>query len=56
MGESPNAMKTRTCLKCSKPFNSKGPGNRICKRCTQKNNQVSQNHNTERPVFKEEKP
>ena len=29
--------KQRTCLKCSRPFNSTGPGNRICKRCQQLN-------------------
>jgi hypothetical protein len=29
--------KRRTCLKCNKPFDSYGPGNRICKRCSQIN-------------------
>jgi len=29
----------RTCLKCGKQFRSDGPGNRICKRCSAKNEQ-----------------
>lgn len=29
--------KKRTCLKCNKLFDSKGPGNRICKRCSEIN-------------------
>ena len=24
---------TRTCLKCGRPFDSTGPGNRICRKC-----------------------
>lgn len=28
---------SRTCLKCGKEFDSKGPGNRICKRCAYDN-------------------
>lgn len=30
--------KKRTCLRCQKPFNSRGPENRICNACTLKNN------------------
>ena len=30
-------VKKRTCLKCNKPFDSKGPGNRICRPCQQIN-------------------
>lgn len=26
-------VQQRTCLKCGKPFDSAGPGNRICGRC-----------------------
>lgn len=29
--------KRRTCLKCNRLFDSTGPGNRICKRCSQIN-------------------
>jgi crossover junction endodeoxyribonuclease RusA len=29
--------KPRTCLKCGKPFDSTGPGHRICPRCTRIN-------------------
>lgn len=32
--------KQRTCLKCGKLFDSAGPGNRICKRCTQINARI----------------
>lgn len=33
--------KPRTCLKCSKTFSSKGPGNRICRRCAKVNSKLS---------------
>lgn len=29
--------KIRTCLKCDKSFGSRGPGNRICPKCTDHN-------------------
>lgn len=32
--------KQRDCLKCGKSFESAGPGNRICKRCTQVNARI----------------
>jgi hypothetical protein len=32
--------KQRSCLKCGKPFDSAGPGNRICKRCAQINSRI----------------
>lgn len=34
-------IKTRTCLKCGKPFDSAGPGNRICPSCQKINARVS---------------
>ena len=34
-------LKQRTCLKCSKPFDSTGPGNRICRRCQSVNNRFA---------------
>jgi hypothetical protein len=42
----PNARSTdmepkkRTCLKCNRPFDSEGPGNRICRRCRQINDRM----------------
>jgi hypothetical protein len=33
----PTSVAYRRCLKCSKDFLSQGAGNRICKRCHQKN-------------------
>ena len=33
----PSPAAERTCLKCGKKFGSKGPGNRICKKCTRIN-------------------
>jgi phage FluMu protein Com len=33
-------FKTRTCLRCDKQFDSAGPGNRICPRCSRINMQV----------------
>jgi len=32
--------KKRTCLKCNRPFDSAGPGNRICRRCQQINDRL----------------
>ena len=32
--------KTRTCLKCSRLFNSAGPGNRICRNCQRINDRL----------------
>jgi tRNA(Ile2) C34 agmatinyltransferase TiaS len=32
--------KQRTCLKCGRRFESTGPGNRICKRCTRINARI----------------
>ena len=32
--------KKRTCLKCSRLFDSEGPGNRICRRCRQINDRL----------------
>lgn len=34
-------IKQRTCLKCGQPFDSTGPGNRICPRCHKINDRVS---------------
>ncbi len=35
-----SGLKKRTCLKCGKLFDSTGPGNRICKPCTQVNARI----------------
>ena len=32
--------KKRTCLKCNKPFDSTGPGNRICPPCRRMNDRI----------------
>ncbi len=33
--------KQRTCLKCGNPFDSTGPGNRICQRCARINARIA---------------
>lgn len=37
--EEPQTIK-RSCLKCSKPFDSIGPGNRLCYECKRGNERV----------------
>lgn len=32
--------KQRTCLKCNRGFDSSGPGNRICRKCSQANAKI----------------
>lgn len=32
--------KQRVCLKCNQPFDSTGPGNRICRKCRRINDQL----------------
>lgn len=42
--------KTRTCLRCLLPFDSLGPGNRICPKCTRGDNsrEAHTKHNRKR--------
>ncbi len=35
------SIKIRTCLKCNKRFMSAGPENRICRRCSALNRQLT---------------
>lgn len=34
------SRKKRTCLKCQRLFDSRGPGNRICSRCQEINDRL----------------
>ncbi len=36
-----DVAKVRTCLKCGREFKSRGSGNRICWRCSEKNEGLS---------------
>ena len=41
---SPARTAVRLCLSCDRPFKSRGPGNRICGRCRERNAEIETIH------------
>lgn len=41
LDDAPIAPKQRPCLRCRKPFDSAGPGNRVCAACSNRAGEMS---------------